>query len=123
MKLLTEKLTNNLAIKMKLSSNMFGGFIFFLYICNSVIKHLLVMSNKKKITTINLQLHGFKQMADNKNIWIKWVPIRHSHDALKYTYHWKERILEYTCYDCVGFVEYTGQICNEHEAYKEIMTI
>ena len=62
-------------------------------------------------------------MTDDKNIWIKWAPIRHSHNALKYIYHWKERILEYICYDCVGFIEYTGQICNENEAYKEIITI
>lgn len=81
------------------------------------------MLNKRKITTIVLQLRNFKQMADDKDIWIKCVPIRHSHDALIYTYHWKERILKYTCYDCVGFVEYTRQICNEHEAYKEIITI
>lgn len=69
-----------------------------------------------------MQLHNFKQMVDDKNIWIKYVPIRHAHRYLKYTYHWKERILKYTCYDCVGFVEYTGQICNEHEAYKDIIT-
>lgn len=81
------------------------------------------MLNKRKITTIVLRLRNFKQMADDKNIWIKSVPIRHSHDALIYTYHWKERILKYTCYDCVGFVEYTSQICNEYEAYKEIITI
>lgn len=81
------------------------------------------MSNKRKITKIDLQLHDFKQMVDDKNIWIKRVAIRHSHDALIYTYHWKERVLKYTCYDCVGFVQYTGQICNEHDAYKEIMTI
>ena len=81
------------------------------------------MSNKRKITKIDLQLRDFKQMVDDKNIWIKWTPIRHSHNALKYIYHWKEHILEYICYDCVGFVEYTGQICNEREAYKEIMTI
>ena len=81
------------------------------------------MLNKRKITTIDLKLHDFKQMVENKNIWFKWVPIRYSHNALKYTYHWKERILEYTCYDCVGFVEYTGQICNEINAYKEIITI
>ena len=81
------------------------------------------MSNRRKITTIDLRLHDFKQMSDNKNIWIKWVPIRCSNDALKYTYHWKERILKYTCYDCVGFIVYTGQICDEREAYKEIMII
>lgn len=81
------------------------------------------MSSKKKITTIYLKLHDFKQKVDNKNIWIKWVPLSRSHDALKYTYHWKERILKYTCYDCVGFVQYSGQICNEHEIYNEIMTI
>ena len=79
------------------------------------------MLNKRKITTIVLQLRNFKQMADDKDIWIKCVPIRHSHDALIYTYHWKERILKYTCYDCVGCVQYSGQICNEHEAYKEII--
>jgi hypothetical protein len=38
MKLLTEKLTNNLAIKMKLSSNMFGGLIFYMYICNVILE-------------------------------------------------------------------------------------
>lgn len=81
------------------------------------------MSNKRKITAIFLKLHDFKQMPDNKNIWIKRVPIRCSHDSLLYTYHWKDRILNYTCYDCVGFVQYTGQISNEHEAYKEIITI
>lgn len=81
------------------------------------------MLNKRKITTIVLQLHNFKQMVDDKNIWIKRVPIRHSHNYLIYTYHWKERILKYTCYDCVGFVEYTGQICNEYDVYKEIITI
>lgn len=81
------------------------------------------MLNKRKITTITLQLHNFKQKVDDKNIWIKYVPIKHSNDALKYTYYWKERILKYTCYDCVGFVQYTGQICNEHDAYKEIITI
>lgn len=81
------------------------------------------MSNKRKITTIDLKLHNFKQMVDNKNIWTKCVPIRQSHDALIYRYYWKERILEYTCYDCVGSVQYNGQICNEYEAYKEIITI
>ena len=80
------------------------------------------MSNKRKITKIDLQLRDFKQMVDDKNIWIKWAPIRHSRDALKYIYHWKERILEYICYDCVGFIEYNGQICNEYNAYKEIIT-
>lgn len=81
------------------------------------------MSNKRKITTIVLKLRNFKQMTDNKNIWTKRVPIEQSHNALIYRYYWKERILEYTCYDCVGFVQYTGQICNEYEAYKEIITI
>lgn len=79
------------------------------------------MLKKRKITKPTLLLHNFKQLESDKNIWIKRVPIRHSHDALIYTYQWKERILKYTCYDCVGFVEYTGQICNEHEAYKEII--
>lgn len=81
------------------------------------------MWNKRKITTIVLRLHNFKQLVDDKNIWIKCVSIRHSHNALIYAYHWNERILKYTCYDCVGFVEYTGQICNEHDVYKEIITI
>lgn len=81
------------------------------------------MSNRRKITKIDLQLHDFTQIVDDKNIWIKWVPIRHSHNALKYIYHWKERILEYICFDCLGCVQYNGQICNEHDAYKEIMTI
>lgn len=76
---------------------------------------------KRRITKSTLLLRNFKQLESNKNIWTKWVPIRHSHDALLYKYHWKERILEYTCYDCVGFVQYTGQIYNEHEAYKEII--
>lgn len=81
------------------------------------------MSNKRKITAMNLKLHNFKQMVEDKNIWTKWVSIRHSHDALLYKYHWKERVLEYICYDYVGFVQYNEQICNEHDAYKEIMTI
>lgn len=79
------------------------------------------MSKKRKITKPTLLLRDFKQKVEDKNIWTKWVPIRCSHDALLYKYHWKERILEYTCYDCVGSVQYTGQICNEHEAYKEII--
>lgn len=81
------------------------------------------MSNRRKITTIDLKLHNFKQMVDNKNIWTKRVPIEQSYNVLIYKYHWKERILEYTCYNCVGFVQYTGQICNEYEAYKEIIII
>lgn len=81
------------------------------------------MSNRRIITTIDLRLRGFKQMADNKNIWTKWGSLMDSRDAVKYKYHWKERILEYTCYDCVGFIVYTGQICDEREAYKEIMII
>ena len=79
------------------------------------------MLKKRKITKPTLLLRDFKQIESDKNIWIKWVPIRHSHNALKYIYHWKERILEYICYDCLGCVQYTGQICNEHEAYKEII--
>ena len=81
------------------------------------------MSNRRKITTIDLKLHNFKQIAKNKNIWTKHVPIKQSHDYIIYKYYWKEYILEYTCYDCVGFIQYTGQIRNEYEAYKEIITI
>lgn len=44
------------------------------------------MPNKRKITKPTLLLHDFKQKVDDKNIWIKRVPIRHSHDALIYTY-------------------------------------
>lgn len=76
---------------------------------------------KRIITKSTLLLRDFKQLESDKNIWTKWVPIRRSYDALLYKYHWKERILEYTCYDCVGSVQYTGQISNEHEAYKEII--
>ena len=79
------------------------------------------MSNRRKITKSTLLLRNFKQLESDKNVWIKWVSIRHSHDALKYTYHWKKRILKYACYDCVGFIQYTAQICNEQEAYKEIL--
>ena len=79
------------------------------------------MSNRRKITKSTLLLRNFKQLESDKNVWIKWVSIRHSYDALKYTYHWKERILKYACYDCVGFIQYTAQICNEQEAYKEIL--
>ena len=79
------------------------------------------MSNRRKITKSTLLLRNFKQLESDKNVWIKWVSIRHSHDALKYTYHWNERILKYACYDCVGFIQYTAQICNEQEAYKEIL--
>ena len=80
------------------------------------------MANKRKITTIVLQLHDFKQMVDDKNIWLKRTPIKHSNDVLIYTYYWKERILKYICYDCVGFAEYVGKYVNEYEAYKEIIT-
>lgn len=79
------------------------------------------MLKRRKITKPTLLLRDFKQLENDKNVWIKRVPIRHSHDMLIYTYHWKERILKYTCYDCVWSVQYTGQICNEHEAYKEII--
>ena len=40
-----------------------------------------------------------------------------------YNYHWKERILKYTCYDCIGHVQYTGQIDDEQKVYNEILTI
>lgn len=81
------------------------------------------MSNRRKITTAVLRSHNFKQIVNDKNIWIKHVPCHYSHDKLIYTYYWKERILKYTCYDCIGFVQYSGQMYDEYVAYREIITI
>lgn len=79
------------------------------------------MAGRRKISKLNLLLHGFK-LSDDINIWIKQVRIKHSHDSMVYKYYWKERILEFICRDCVGFVIHSGQICNEYNIYKEIMT-
>ncbi len=81
------------------------------------------MTLRRKISKFNLLLHGFKLSDEDINIWTKRVPIKRSHDVMIYNYHWKERILKYTCYDCIGFVLYTGQIDDEQKAYNEILTI
>ena len=81
------------------------------------------MTVERKISKFYLLLHGFKLSDEDINIWTKQVPIKHSHDVMIYNYHWKERILKYICYDCIGYVQYTGQIDDEQKAYNEILTI
>ena len=81
------------------------------------------MVDRRIITKFDLRLHKFEQSEDDKNIWIRIGPIRYSHNSMIYKYYWKERILKYICRDCFGFVEYIGQICDEREAYSEILTI
>lgn len=79
------------------------------------------MTDRRIITKSTLRLHGFKQTEGDKNIWFKQGTIRHSHDGMTYKYYWKEHILEFICRDCVGFVQYTGQIDDERKAYSEIL--